>query len=355
MAKVGYPKTQIFAVRLALEEAVANAYKHAHDSDWKMPIAVRYYIGAQDLVVQVKDRGTGFEPACVADPLAPENLERASGRGLFLMRKYMTRVCHNAQGNCVCLCKHLPGAANTCPAAARCQSELLARDNEKPHWPTSLFFLPGLGTTPASPQIAGKVCSLTKVRLVVANVRGQGKVIPVAVSPFLIGRNAVCQLRPTSPFVSNRHCTLWLRDGAVFVQDMGSTNGTLVNDVQIAGEKKLQDGDRLQVGPLVFDVRIETPPAINQPTPLAPIQNLSVPTAPDDAAAMILLEGSAEPAPCGPMDSSGVPLGDTKLAVPDKEKPSRNGDGLKSQQDTAAAAGEILKQYMRRLKSGYLE
>jgi pSer/pThr/pTyr-binding forkhead associated (FHA) protein len=191
-----------------------------------------------------------------------------------------------------------------------------------------------------------------KLRLIVASGPGTGKTVPIAVSPFLIGRNPVCQLRPASPFVSNRHCTLWLRGSAAFVQDMGSTNGTMVNGERIAGERELRDGDRLQVGPLVFHVRIEAALAVDQPTPLPPDKDRPRTPAPDDAAAMILLEGSGEPASSGTVDTAGVPIGDTKLAVPapNQDKDPKAGKDQKSTEDTSTAANAILKQYLRRPK-----
>jgi serine/threonine-protein kinase RsbW len=106
MAAAGYPEKEIFRVHLALEEAIVNAHKHGHGSDWGTPIAVRYHVGADGVVAQVEDEGPGFDPESVPDPLAPENLERPSGRGLFLMRTYLSGVCHNQRGNCICLCKH---------------------------------------------------------------------------------------------------------------------------------------------------------------------------------------------------------------------------------------------------------
>jgi serine/threonine-protein kinase RsbW len=109
MAEAGFPEREAFAVHLALEEAIVNAHQHGHRGEWSPPIAVRYRVGADGLVAQVEDRGAGFDPGQVPDPLAPENLERPSGRGLLLMRAYMTGVCHNERGNCVCLCKHRPG------------------------------------------------------------------------------------------------------------------------------------------------------------------------------------------------------------------------------------------------------
>ena len=109
MAGAGYPEKEVFRVHLALEEAIVNAQKHGHQGEWGTPIAVRYYVSAEGAVAQVEDQGPGFDPAAVPDPLAPENLERPTGRGLLLMRTYLSGVCHNQQGNCICLCKHQAG------------------------------------------------------------------------------------------------------------------------------------------------------------------------------------------------------------------------------------------------------
>jgi serine/threonine-protein kinase RsbW len=109
MATADLPANQIVRLRLALEEALVNAHKHGHQGDWTKPITLRYHVNANGVVAEIEDEGVGFDPAQVPDPLAPENLERTSGRGLFLMRTYMSQVCHNEQGNCICLCRHCPG------------------------------------------------------------------------------------------------------------------------------------------------------------------------------------------------------------------------------------------------------
>jgi len=106
MAAAEHATKDLLRVRLALEEALVNAHKHGNDSDWSQPIKVRYHVGMHGVVAEIADEGPGFDPGQVPDPCAPENLERTSGRGLLLMRSYMTGVCHNEQGNRVCLCKH---------------------------------------------------------------------------------------------------------------------------------------------------------------------------------------------------------------------------------------------------------
>ena len=111
-ATVGFSEKETLRLRLALEEALVNAHKHAHQGDWAKPITLRFHVNENGVVAEIEDQGVGFDPAQVPDPLAPENLERPSGRGLFLMRTYMSQVCHNEQGNCLCLCKHCPGDTN---------------------------------------------------------------------------------------------------------------------------------------------------------------------------------------------------------------------------------------------------
>jgi predicted component of type VI protein secretion system len=97
-----------------------------------------------------------------------------------------------------------------------------------------------------------------KVTLVVASGVHEGKTVPVNAAQFLIGRDPQCQLRPASQAVSKQHCAILIRDGAVFIKDFGSTNGTNVNDGVLRGEEKqLAHNDRVKVGPLDFLMRIE--------------------------------------------------------------------------------------------------
>src|SRR4051795_13164578 len=107
-----------------------------------------------------------------------------------------------------------------------------------------------------------------KLSLVVAQGVHAGKVIPVTSTEFLIGRDPQCQLRPASPAISKQHCALTVRDAKAFVRDCGSTNGTFINGEQVAGEREVKSGDRLKVGPLEFDLRIDV--AAPTPAPAAP-------------------------------------------------------------------------------------
>jgi serine/threonine-protein kinase RsbW len=109
LGQLGYCERELFGIRLALEEAMVNALKHGHRGDPSLEAVLRYRLSSVSVLVEVEDRGEGFNPAAVPDPLAPENLQRPSGRGLLLMRRYMSWVRHNARGNRVTMCRYRGG------------------------------------------------------------------------------------------------------------------------------------------------------------------------------------------------------------------------------------------------------
>ncbi|MDP6891442.1 MAG: ATP-binding protein [Phycisphaerales bacterium] len=88
----GLGGTVAFAVRLAMEEAMVNAIRHGHAGDESLEIKVEVSVDASEISVAVEDMGPGFDPDAVPDPTAEENLTIASGRGLTLMRAFMTEV-----------------------------------------------------------------------------------------------------------------------------------------------------------------------------------------------------------------------------------------------------------------------
>jgi serine/threonine-protein kinase RsbW len=100
-----YGDRDIFSIKLALEEALINAIKHGNQMDRNKSVHISYRITADRFDVTVTDEGRGFDPNDVPDPTAVENLERPSGRGLMLMRHYMTEVCYNSAGNSVSMTK----------------------------------------------------------------------------------------------------------------------------------------------------------------------------------------------------------------------------------------------------------
>jgi serine/threonine-protein kinase RsbW len=83
-------------VGVALRECVINAIKHGNRNDPAKHVFVEFSTGKSTgdsiLTIRVRDQGEGFDPATVADPLAPENLLKSSGRGIFLIRSFMDDV-----------------------------------------------------------------------------------------------------------------------------------------------------------------------------------------------------------------------------------------------------------------------
>ena len=100
-----YPREAVFAVRLALDEALVNAVRHGNDNDPSKTVTIDFTIDEHRMVIQIEDQGTGFVPEELPDPTAEENLNRPNGRGVMLMRAYMTEVDFNERGNRVILTK----------------------------------------------------------------------------------------------------------------------------------------------------------------------------------------------------------------------------------------------------------
>ena len=94
------------------------------------------------------------------------------------------------------------------------------------------------------------------VQLVVASGSRAGQVIPIEGDRFVIGRADDCNLKPRSELISRYHCEISLKDGGVFVRDMGSKNGVFLNDTQITETLELKNGDKLAIGPLEFFAHI---------------------------------------------------------------------------------------------------
>jgi pSer/pThr/pTyr-binding forkhead associated (FHA) protein len=86
------------------------------------------------------------------------------------------------------------------------------------------------------------------VKLIVASGKNKGKEIPLTGRQFLIGRGEGCQLRPASERISRKHCAILVGEGKVVIRDLGSTNGTAVNQAKIAGDVELKNGDHVNVG-----------------------------------------------------------------------------------------------------------
>jgi serine/threonine-protein kinase RsbW len=101
----GYAEETLFAVKLALEEAMTNAVKHGNDCDPGKRVTVRYRVTDETIEVVVRDEGGGFEPDGVPDPTTPDRLPLPNGRGIMLMRAYMDQVHYRRNGTEVYMMK----------------------------------------------------------------------------------------------------------------------------------------------------------------------------------------------------------------------------------------------------------
>jgi serine/threonine-protein kinase RsbW len=83
-------------MEVAVRESVINAIKHGNKNDIQKQVFVEITtcpeIEPDELVISIRDQGEGFDPAGLPDPLAPENLLKSSGRGIFFMRSFMDEV-----------------------------------------------------------------------------------------------------------------------------------------------------------------------------------------------------------------------------------------------------------------------
>ena len=112
MKKFTYADNHHFAVKLALEEALANAIKHGNNLSPNKQVTFDYRIDDHQIQLTVCDQGPGFAPDQIPDCTAEENLDRPSGRGVMLIRAYMSDVFYNDSGNCLTMIMKKNNAAH---------------------------------------------------------------------------------------------------------------------------------------------------------------------------------------------------------------------------------------------------
>ncbi len=88
----GLPDETRHWILMALREALANAIKHGNGQDMTKRVHLEMDVKDHTLKIRIRDEGIGFDPANVADPLAPENRFKTSGRGIFYMKTFMDEV-----------------------------------------------------------------------------------------------------------------------------------------------------------------------------------------------------------------------------------------------------------------------
>jgi serine/threonine-protein kinase RsbW len=93
---VGLDDDSVHWVTVAVRESVVNAIKHGNCFDVQKRVHIEFTSledsGAPGIAILVRDEGCGFDPEAIADPLAAENLLKANGRGIFMMRTFMDEM-----------------------------------------------------------------------------------------------------------------------------------------------------------------------------------------------------------------------------------------------------------------------
>ena len=106
LKKRGYSEGSIFAVHIALSEALTNAAHHGNGLDARKKVKLEYFIDSHKVEISVTDEGNGFDPNTVPDPRYGENLYKTNGRGLLLMHSFMDSVSFNQRGNTVSMVRY---------------------------------------------------------------------------------------------------------------------------------------------------------------------------------------------------------------------------------------------------------
>jgi len=112
-AIVGFDDEATHHLNVAIRESVVNAIKHGNRQDESKRVELVFILTDRSLEVQVRDEGSGFSPDELPDPLAPENILKAYGRGIFFMKQFMDDVSYSFPskgGTVVRMLKNLPAA-----------------------------------------------------------------------------------------------------------------------------------------------------------------------------------------------------------------------------------------------------
>jgi serine/threonine-protein kinase RsbW len=115
----GYAPASVFAIKLAMEEAVINAIKHGNRHDPAKRVHIEARISPQSTQISVEDEGPGFDRGCVPDPRCDENLRKCSGRGILLIEAYMSSVKWSNDGRRITMVRMNDPEATACGASQR--------------------------------------------------------------------------------------------------------------------------------------------------------------------------------------------------------------------------------------------
>lgn len=90
--QAGFDEDTVPHIAMAVREAAVNAVLHGNAYDKHKRIHAAFETTSDSLIIRISDEGPGLDPEGIPDPLAPENILRGSGRGIFLIRAFMDEV-----------------------------------------------------------------------------------------------------------------------------------------------------------------------------------------------------------------------------------------------------------------------
>jgi len=88
--QLGLQGTKLEGFTLAASEAASNSIVHGNKMDFNKDITVELYLESGTIVLKIFDKGCGFELEKIPDPTSPENILKDSGRGIYIMRSFLT-------------------------------------------------------------------------------------------------------------------------------------------------------------------------------------------------------------------------------------------------------------------------
>jgi pSer/pThr/pTyr-binding forkhead associated (FHA) protein len=198
-------------------------------------------------------------------------------------------------------------------------------------------------------------------KLVVSSGKSAGRTISIKRNKLLIGRAEECDVRPLSEEVSRRHCAVHVGPAEVWVEDLGSRNGTFVNGTKITERTQVKDGDMIRVGGLQLKVSCTEPSAkagtdedvsrwlVTDERPSGMFETTQSVAASDAG------NGAERPADA---DASPTPVGETTLVTTAQRSPAAlevatkptgvAASGKKTADSSRDAAAEALKKFFDR-------
>lgn len=187
--------------------------------------------------------------------------------------------------------------------------------------------------------------------LIIRSGKHQGKRLILPESNIIIGRDEQCQVRIASHEVSRQHCVLRATDEGILVRDMGSRNGTFVNDVRIEGETVLHPGDTLRVGSMTLELPAgrSSPPEAGTPAePPAAGARGAAATTEDEIARWLAVNGPADE-DISTHDTTVIATTPEEMSDPDAEpkqpEPKQSEPVRKKFKTLAAEAADVIRRW----------